>query len=358
MSKWRARFAMAAAGVVLVGCGGDDPISAAADAICGAIDAEPDDAAAFEGYEQAVARERRAGLDVQELAAALEERCGRAISAIDIPADPAEPEPAPKPEPEPELVDLSQVDWAEQLWTTTCAVDGDLVFADDPLEVLLEVGDDGERFGWFHAHPDTPVPRYEIGLDEVTLGDVTGDGEEDAIFEAACIPGNVVQAGLVVWTLDAGQLVQLPEVWVRADGPAVVDAFEAAEGALRVATREPAPGAGPSGDYLVEVMTDWTFDGVTWMAQETARVDTSPPPAPPEPPSKPKPQPAPNSGACERLFGSGITGGYDDAYCQEVLDSLEECQRQMEADPEWVWRSAEGMWENTVTGDLQPPCDI
>jgi hypothetical protein len=76
------------------------------------------------------------------------------------------------------------------------------------------------------------------------------------------------------------------------------------------------------------------------------------------PPTESKPQPAPELGACERLFGSGITGGYDDDYCQEVLDSLEECQRRMDADPQWIYRPDEGMWENTVTGEWEPPCDI
>lgn len=275
--------------VLAAACSAEDPIATAADEICAEIDAEPDDLAALEGYERAVARERRSGLDEQELAAALTERCGRAIAAIIAAGEEVAPDPAsesshssePEPEAEPEFVDLRELDWAEQVWATTCAIDDDFELADSPLQVRLEADTAGESFGWFHAHPEAPVPRYEVDIAEVTYRDITGDGTDEAVFQAACIPGNVVQPIFVVWAIVDEQPEQLPEVRLGSDRPVLVDSFDAFEGTLRVFSREPAPGSAPSDGHPIEVTTDWTFDGTGWSPQEISRVDTRPPPEPP-----------------------------------------------------------------------------
>ena len=77
-------------GLVLAACGGQDPVEDAASVICDAIDVEPSDEIAFAEFERAVARERRDGLDEGELRAAVDERCGRAITAISAAALAAE----------------------------------------------------------------------------------------------------------------------------------------------------------------------------------------------------------------------------------------------------------------------------
>ncbi len=283
--------ALCGIGVLVAACGGEDPVAVAAEGICAAIDAEPDDHRAFEEYELGVARERRDGLDEDELAAAVDDLCGRAVSAIQAASEQGVPEAAteeepeveaePEPEPEPEPVGLRELDWTAQSWATTCAVDDNLDVVNAPADVKLTADADGELFGWFHAHHDSPVPRYEVDLDDMTFVDVTGDGEEDALFEGACLPGNVVQPLFVVWTLVDDEPVQLPEVRLGADRAAVVESFEFLDGVLRVVSSEPAPGSSPSEGYPIEVTTAWAFDGAAWSPQEVSRVDNRPPPEPP-----------------------------------------------------------------------------
>ena len=292
MGRFTRRVGVIVVSLLAASCGGgSDPVATAADGICAAIDAEPDDLAAFEGYELAVARERRGGLDEQELLVAVEERCGRSVAAISpvdaepaLPSEEAERDDSGPVDPErddPDPVDLGEVDWSARPWATSCAVDDDLDFPDDPVEVVLEPTDVTDGFAWGYAHPETPVPWFSVDLDAMLRADVTGDGDDDALFRAECIPGNTAQPMLVGWTIEDGQLVQLPEIRMGSDRAVVLDGYEVVEGAIRTETREPAPGTPPSDGYLIEVTTDWTFDGDAWSSQERSRVDTRPPPDPP-----------------------------------------------------------------------------
>jgi hypothetical protein len=86
---------------------------------------------------------------------------------------------------------------------------------------------------------------------------------------------------LIVWTLDDGQPVQLPEIRMGSDRATELDAFEVIDGVIRAHTREPDPGAFRADEYLIEVATDWTFDESGWNSQEISTVDTRPPPEPP-----------------------------------------------------------------------------
>jgi hypothetical protein len=288
---------------------------------------------------------------------------------------PEAPEPdapsEPEEEPEPEPVDLREVDWAAATRATTCvALDDGVTLTDEPQPVTLEAAEDGAEVGWFHAAPNTTLPSYEVDVDGVIYADITGDGEDEAIFETWCTPGNVREHALTPWQVgEDGEPAQLPDVLARTDREALIHGFEAVDGGLRVETREPAPGleAPHLEPYLVEVVTDYRFDGRQWAADEVSRVDTTPPPPEPEPehdtadvrehggemehdPGRPDPRP----GACESL-GLGMT---DEQYCEEVWRGMEACEQRMDDDPDWVYNHDTGGWDNVVTGDWEPSCDV
>jgi hypothetical protein len=319
-----------------------DPATAAAEAICGAIDAEPDDVAAFEEYERAFARERRAGLDEDELTAALEANCGRQVNAIaaavqasveKVPEDNVEG--VPEPEPDSDPVDLRTVTWSQQQWITTCVVDDDLEVPDEPQGVELATADEGsfERFGWFHAHPQTPVPRFEVDLDNPKFIDVTGDGIDEAVFEAACVPGNRVHPVIVVWTVGDESLEQLPEVLLWNGTDLELIEFEAHGGALRVMTGETAPGSSPTDGYPIKVTTDWNYDERDWNYQELSRQDTRPPPEPPS--ASPTGCENPNASAQDAalcLVSAVMVGDYETAATAATQAAINEVAEMSE----WV----------------------
>jgi len=340
-------------------CSGEDPVAAAATAICDAIDAEASDEVAFEEFERTVARGRRDGLDESEVRAAVDERCGRAVAAISAAAlAPDEP----VPEPEPEIADLRAVDWTALRWASDCTEDGTV----RALELTASPWD--EPGVVIHAPaPDSEVASgmvYSVAIHEAVFGDVTGDGLENAVFTADCFLGNDSLFFVEVWGHDEdGRPAQLPTVLAYRKWDGIIDAIEIVDQRVRIHTSEPAPGeeAPHLNGYAVEVVTDWSFDGANWNRDEVSRLDTTPAPEPeptpaPEPAPEPEPllepEPAPAPSACDRL---GFPGE-DEGWCSQILADIEECYRQMEADPNWV-PYLDSLYENLETGAVTA-CDI
>lgn len=272
--------AILAAGLFVMGCGGEDAVAVAADTICLAIDEEPDDLAAFAGYERDLARERRGGLDEQELRVALYDRCERAISAISAAANDPEVAAAPGPEasieephevaedaPEPETVfaDLASVDWVDQIWSTECTNE------DGVRDVALTYD---EEFGGVRRPDDGALtPVYVVDLDGIVYGDVTGNGHADAVFITECVFASA-EILVEVWTHDeAGQPLHLPPVRHFSRFDAVVDRVEAGEGRLRIHSREGLPDDDQPhlNGYPIDVVTDWVLVDGAWRAEERSR---------------------------------------------------------------------------------------
>ena len=351
-------------GLVLAACGGQDQIAVAAAEICDAIDAEASDEIAFAEFERAVARERRDGLDEGELRTAVDERCGRAVAAISAAALAAdEPEPVPEPEPELAVVDLRDVDWTALRWSTDCTEDG----AVRALELSASPWDEPGVF--VHAaDPDSEMASgmvYSVAIHEAVFGDVTGDGFENAVFTGDCFLGNDYLFFIEVWGHDEdGRPAQLPTVLTYSKWEGLIGTVEIVDQRLRIRTSEPAPGEEEPhlNGYAIEVVTDWTFDGTGWVADEVDRVDTTPEPEPepqpepePEPAPEPEPQPEPEPapGACDQLGGFHHLG---DEECAELLREIEECYQRYEADPDWV-PYLDSLFENVITGEVAA-CDI
>lgn len=279
--------------VALTGCDSTDPIDVAAQAICDAIDDEPSDEAAFEGFERDIARERRAGMDEDELRRAVDARCGRAVSVISQPhgdEDVAEEEPEEEPEEDadPVPVDLPEVDWTKQEWATDCTQSG------EPESLTLtEANEPGEL--WHHPDPsdEAAAPVYTVEAESALYGDVTGDGLDDAVFPVNCFLGNDFTFSVEVWSHDEdGQPWLLPTVVTFTKWDGLIDDIDAQSGAVRVHTSEPAPGddAPHLNGYPVEVVTDWHFADGAWLSEKVSRTDTTPDPEPEPTEAEPSPQ--------------------------------------------------------------------
>lgn len=117
--------ALLALGFIAAGCASE--ADSAAQAVCNAVERESDENLAWEEYERGMDREARNGIPAASLQAAVEDRCGETVAALQIPDVPveadadhdfgdekleAEPEdepelmaePLPAPDDEPELV--------------------------------------------------------------------------------------------------------------------------------------------------------------------------------------------------------------------------------------------------------------
>ena len=268
------------------GCAAEDPVLEAATAICDAIDQEPSDVLAFEAYVRAMAQERRAGMDEAALQAAVEQRCGRALRVITAAAeqpvdDPPESEtetadkpdepPAPEPEAEVDFVDLVALDWVDQPWTTDCTSDGQ----SRDLDLVIE-----EPLGAVHRPADGALtPVFVVDVDGAVFGDITGNGQDEAIFVTQCVFANA-ETFLEVWSHDEqGQPLQLPLVQHFSRFEQLLDHVETVDGRLRVHTFEGAVGDSQPhiNGFPIGVVTDWSFDGATWSAQEISRSEPEPP---------------------------------------------------------------------------------
>lgn len=280
--------------VLAAGCGAPDRVGEAAAEICDAIDGEPTDAVAYEGYLRAVEQHQRAGLDEDELRAAVEQRCGRALNAITAAAEadaPAEQEGGPDDDPaddhtsndvgdaEVAFVDLAEHAWLDQPWVSDCTDDG------VPRALRLELE---PEHGAVHRPADgSPTPVFVVELDGAVFGDLTGNGHDDAVFVTQCVFANAATF-LEVWSHDEhGQPRQLGVLEHYSKWERTLDRVEIVDTTLRVHTREGLEGAEtPHIDgYPIEVVTDWSFDGTGWSAELVSRSD--PPPAEPEPPAVP-----------------------------------------------------------------------
>lgn len=354
-SGGRVQAVAVAAAFMVWGCAGEDPVTAAAQAICDAIDEEPSDEAAFEGYELALTRERRDGMDEAELRAAVDERCGRVVSAIA--AAVVEEEPKEEPEegheeeadPEPEFVELAALDWLDQTWVTECTSDGQ----QRGLRLRVEDG-----VGAVHRPDDGALtPVYVVDIDDIVFGDVTGDGHDDAIFHTQCVFASG-EPFVEVWSHDDdGQPIHLAPVAHFSKFDAVVDHVEVVDGRLRIHTSEAGPDdTHPHLDgYHIQVVTDWSYDAGEWRSEEVSRVDMTPAPEPqpaPAPAPEPEPVPEPEVTACDRL---GFPG-QDEEWCAQTLRDIEECYRQFNADPDWV-PYLDSLFEHVETGEIAV-CDI
>jgi hypothetical protein len=294
MQAIRTGVLIAVTAVLLASCSADDPVGAAANAICEAIDAEVSDVAALEAFELAVARERRNDVDEDELQAALDERCGRAIIAIsaagvvpveeqsvDVPVDeePVNEEAELEVEPAPSSADLRELDWANQRWETVCT-------ESEEMEALtLSRGPDA---GQLTHNPDSannlnPWAVYTVDEASVVYGDITGDELEDAVVISECFFGNYFAFSVEVWSHTGdGQPLQLPAVITYTKSEGSINRVDVVEGSLRIHTSELAPDDPnpPFNGYSVQVVTDWSYDGAAWNATETERTDVAAPPSP------------------------------------------------------------------------------
>ena len=266
--------------LVLAACGGDDRVASAADAICDAIDSEPSDEVAFEEYELALARERRDGMDEDELRAALDQRCGRAIAAISAAAKSQDEEEVEETEPEPEQVDVREIDWTDQPWPTDCT-DGlgqvEATLSREESEAGL-----GDVLAFTAVQSDVAPVTFTVFLESAAYGDLSGAGNVDAAFITDCFYGNHAGRMVEVWRLDGdGQLLheRLLE-YTKFDGQ--IEELEARDGALRIHTAEGLPGDDTPhlNGYPIEVVTDWSFDGDEWSPVEVERSAPEPEPAP------------------------------------------------------------------------------
>lgn len=251
--------------LLVVGCGGENHVDVASATICDAIDGEVSDDLALEGFELAIARERREGAAEQELRTAVEQRCGRALKAIQASAGQQEPTPDADAvvdetaEPEPmegsEVVNLATLDWLERSWTTDCTNE------DDAQQVRLTYE---EEFGGVRRPDDGALtPIYVVGLNDVVHGDVTGDGHDDAAFVTQCVFASA-EYFVEVWSHDeAGQPLHLPPVHHFSKFAEAVEKVEVVDETLRIHSGEGAPGDDVPhlNGYPVKVVTDWSFDG-------------------------------------------------------------------------------------------------
>lgn len=166
--------------------------------------------------------------------------------------------------------DLSAVGWANHEWRTECVPES------APSVVRLTDGvHNPNPPGQFNL----PIFGNGIGGDiefPPTFTDVTGDGHDDAIFVTNCTPGMFVVQYVDVWTHDDNgnplQLPTLPFVWGRSVGW-VESVQTSPEGVLRVTSNENnGENVGPPwNDFPYVVVTDWTWDGTQWQADEVSR---------------------------------------------------------------------------------------
>ena len=172
-------------------------------------------------------------------------------------------------------VDLTEADWAELTWSTTCS-DGP-----ETIEVMLSEAavpwDEPGTIG-YNPDPDAEIPGmvYLVDIDDVAFGDVTGDGLDNAVFRTECFLGNDSLFLVEVWGHDhGGQPAHLPAVVEYSKWDGVIEDVEIVEDTLRIHTREPEPGDDLPhiNGYPVEVVTDWTFDSRRWRADEVSRAD-------------------------------------------------------------------------------------
>lgn len=228
-------------------------------------------------------RERRDGMDGDELLAAVDAACGRALMAISAPAETpvdvveeeAEAEPASEEEPDVVFTDLEQFDWLDTNWTTDCTFEGDL------RNVTLTL--DGSEGVHRPAEP-SEVPIYTVDLDDVVYGDVTGDGHDEAIFVTRCDFVSIEER-VEVWSHDVdGAPLHLPPVNVFSKFDGLVGRVEVVGGFLRIHSNEGAQGDDMPhmNGYPEQVATDWSFeaDDQQWLATEVERSDTRPAPSP------------------------------------------------------------------------------
>ena len=266
---------VSALALLMAGCGGENHLDGTAATICDAIDDEVSDELALEGFELAIARERREGTVEQDLRAAVEQRCGRALEVIQTSAEHQEPTPGadavveeveePEPMEVPEVVNLATLDWFEQSWTTDCTNE------DDAQQVTLTYE---EEFGGVRRPGDGALtPIYVVGLNDAVHGDVTGDGHDDAVFVTQCVFASA-EYFVEVWSHDeAGQPLHLPPVHHFSKFTEAVEKVEVGDEALRIHSGEGAPGDDMPhlNGYPVKVVTDWSFDGQQWHATEISR---------------------------------------------------------------------------------------
>lgn len=186
---------------------------------------------------------------------------------------PVEPGEEPSPEPDDAPADIRNTDWIAQEWTTSCGS------PDSPVKLhLAPVATDAEG-GGDHAYlgPDDAFEAYSFAVDVagVTYVDATGNGREEAVFVAHCVPGNFVIETLEVWHLDdVDVLQQLPPAVIYDRTTGYVEEVSAAPGRVRVTTAEPAEGTDSpwiDGGYPVTVVTDHWWDHGDWMQEELSR---------------------------------------------------------------------------------------
>ena len=183
-------------------------------------------------------------------------------------------EPAEEPEPI-SPVDLTEADWTQLTWSTTCS-DGP-----ETIEVMLsEAAVPWDEPGTIAHNPDPdaefPGMVYLVDIDNVTFGDVTGDGLDNAVFRTECFLGNDSLSLVEVWGHDHdGQPVHLPAVVEYSKWDGVIEDVEIVDATLRTQTREPEPGDDLPhiNGYPIEVVTDWIFHGHRWRVEEVSRAD-------------------------------------------------------------------------------------
>jgi hypothetical protein len=173
-----------------------------------------------------------------------------------------------------QTLDIRETDWAELSWTTACgAPDGSLSLRLAPVASQVEGGGDHGYLGpdddGFEAY------SYAVAIADVVYGDVTGDGAEEAVFVAHCVPGNFVIQTIEVWQLVDGEVQQLPPASEHDRTTGFVDEVETVDGALRLTTSEPISGSEApwvqDDGYPVTVVTDHRWASAGWLPTEVSR---------------------------------------------------------------------------------------
>lgn len=194
---------------------------------------------------------------------------------------------APEHEEQAAALDLHAVAWHEEAWRTTCTgteqEPGGIGDRGERQPVYLEPDDPDQEWGlgWAHRNPHDPgigTPLYQVDIDGVVYGDLTGDGNDDAVFLTTCTPGNFVIQHVEVWTQDDGALRHLPVVASFDRHSGTVDRVELVDGRLRLHHRAPEPGDDMPhlNGYPYRVVSDLTFDDGHWSWNEISR--DGPPP--------------------------------------------------------------------------------
>lgn len=207
----------------------------------------------------------------------------------------------------------------------------------------------------YFGDPPKPSRLFGVNLDEPLFGDVTGDGQDNALFFTWCFRGNHFEYHVMAWGHDErGAPRQLPSM-ERADKlTRLFGDLEIHDGAAILQTFEAAPGdsAPHLNGFPIELVTAYRYHESTgWTQSVRSRADVEV--APPDD----VPGTGPTQVECAYLGGTIV----DESVCDtvnEIIDGAEDCLRDLEQDPLFERIDPDmDLFENLETGAIHG-CDI